>query len=166
MGRPKRRRSDLAGRPAMRSPVARRWGAGSIDSGSGRRSRVGWAARRPGLRRVCRRRSASGGFGRVAACRLSPRRRCRGATCHSRSARRSRWCAPWLWVRETARQLGRSPSTISRELRRNAATRGGGLDYRASTAQWHADLRARRPKAAKLAVNSQLRRYVQDGLYG
>ena len=41
-------------------------------------------------------------------------------------------------VREIARQLGRSPSTISRELRRNAATRGGRLDYRASTAQWHA----------------------------
>jgi IS30 family transposase len=41
-------------------------------------------------------------------------------------------------VREIARQLGRSPSTISRELRRNAATRGGGLEYRASTAQWHA----------------------------
>ena len=30
-------------------------------------------------------------------------------------------------VREIARQLGRSPSTISRELRRNAATRSGGL---------------------------------------
>lgn len=27
-------------------------------------------------------------------------------------------------IREIARQLGRSPSTISRELRRNAATRG------------------------------------------
>jgi hypothetical protein len=33
-------------------------------------------------------------------------------------------------VREIARRLGRSPSTISRELRRNAATRGGRLDYR------------------------------------
>ncbi len=42
-------------------------------------------------------------------------------------------------VREIARRLGRSPSTISRELRRNAATRGGRLEYRASTAQWHAD---------------------------
>ena len=69
-------------------------------------------------------------------------------------------------VREIARQLGRSPSTISRELRRNAATRGGRLDYRASTAQWHAELRARRPKPAKLAVNVALRRYVQDRLSG
>ena len=69
-------------------------------------------------------------------------------------------------VREIARQLGRSPSTISRELRRNAATRGGGLEYRASNAQWHADRRARRPKSAKLAVNGELRRYVQDRLSG
>ena len=49
-------------------------------------------------------------------------------------------------VRAIARRLGRSPSTISRELRRNAATRGGNLEYRATTAQWHADRRAKRPK--------------------
>ena len=35
-------------------------------------------------------------------------------------------------VREVARRLGRAASTISRELRRNAATRGGGLEYRAT----------------------------------
>jgi IS30 family transposase len=69
-------------------------------------------------------------------------------------------------MREVARRLGRSPSTISRELRRNAATRGGRLDYRATTAQWHADGRARTPKPAKLAVNDELRRYVQDRLAG
>jgi IS30 family transposase len=69
-------------------------------------------------------------------------------------------------VREIGRRLGRSPSTISRELRRNAATRGGGLEYRASTAQWHADRRARRPKPAKLASNERLRRYVQERLAG
>jgi IS30 family transposase len=69
-------------------------------------------------------------------------------------------------VRQIARRLGRDPSTISRELRRNAATRGGRLDYRASTAQWHADRRARRPKVAKLAANDKLRQYVQDRLAG
>ena len=69
-------------------------------------------------------------------------------------------------VREIARRLGRSPSTISRELRRNAATRSGGLEYRATTAQWHADRRACRPKAAKLATNDKLRQYVQDRLGG
>jgi IS30 family transposase len=69
-------------------------------------------------------------------------------------------------VREVARWLGRSPSTISRELRRNAATRSGGLEYRATTAQWHADGRARRSKPAKLATNPRLREYVQDRLAG
>src|ERR1700683_3041308 len=58
-----------------------------------------------------------------------------------------------LGVREIARRIGRSPSTVSRELRRNAGTRNGSLTYRASTAQWHADRRSRRPKPAKLAIN-------------
>jgi IS30 family transposase len=69
-------------------------------------------------------------------------------------------------VRAIARRLHRAPSTISRELRRNAATRGGNLDYRASAAQWHAGRRARRPKRARLAVNDALRQYVQDRLAG
>jgi IS30 family transposase len=69
-------------------------------------------------------------------------------------------------VREIARQLGRAPSTISRELQRNAAVRTGRPEYRASTAQTHADRRARRPKPAKLAVNPQLRAYVQARLCG
>src|SRR5437773_4925110 len=71
-----------------------------------------------------------------------------------------------LAVRAIARTLGRFPSTISRELRRNAATRGGQLDYRASIAQWKADLQARRPKTAKLASADRLRAYVQDRLAG
>lgn len=69
-------------------------------------------------------------------------------------------------VREIARQLGRAPSTISRELRRNAATRGGGFEYRAHTAQWHADRAAMRPKPARLLTNPTLREYVQDRLAG
>src|SRR5215217_4579193 len=76
------------------------------------------------------------------------------------------WRAQGHGVREIARRLGRAPSTISRELRRNAATRGGGLEYRATTARWHADRSARRPKPAKLAVNAALQRYVQDRLAG
>src|SRR4051812_26178026 len=75
---------------------------------------------------------------------------------------RARGCG----VRETARRLGRDASTISRELRRNAATRGGGLEYRATTAQWHAERAARRPKRARLAANTALRTYVQDRLAG
>src|SRR5215218_8964144 len=69
-------------------------------------------------------------------------------------------------VRGIAREIGRSPSTISRELRRNAATRGGRLDYRPSIAQWKAELAARRPKTAKLVANEPLRDYVQDRLAG
>jgi IS30 family transposase len=69
-------------------------------------------------------------------------------------------------VREIAGKLGRSPSTISRELRRNAATRGGKLEYRASIAQWKAERQARRPKTAKLAENDRLRTYVHDRLAG
>ena len=57
-------------------------------------------------------------------------------------------------VREIARVVGRDPATISRELRRNAATRGGTLEYRASVAQWKSDRMARRPKTAKLAAES------------
>ncbi len=69
-------------------------------------------------------------------------------------------------VREIARRIGRSPSTVSRELTRNAATRGGQLEYRASVAQWKAEMVARRPKPAKLVIHPQLRHYVQDRLEG
>jgi hypothetical protein len=69
-------------------------------------------------------------------------------------------------VREIARGIGRDPSTVSRELRRNAATRGGRLDYRASVAQWKAELAAKRPKAAKLVTNPRLHAYVEDQLSG
>jgi IS30 family transposase len=69
-------------------------------------------------------------------------------------------------VREIARRVGRSPSTISRELRRNVATRNGKLEYRASVAQWKAERMARRPKPAKLAADERLREYVQERLSG
>lgn len=75
---------------------------------------------------------------------------------------RARQCG----VCEIARRLERSPSTISRELRRNAATRSGGFEYRASTAQWHAERKSKRPKIAKLAAHEALRRYVQERLAG
>src|SRR3954463_4658398 len=76
------------------------------------------------------------------------------------------WRAQGLGVREVARRLGRAASTISRELRRNAATRGGALEYRATAAQWHAERAARRPKRAKLAASPALRTYVRDRLAG
>ncbi len=72
--------------------------------------------------------------------------------------------AQGVGVREIARRIARSASTVSRELRRNAATRGGKLEYRASVAQWKAERVARRPKPAKLVTNTRLRDYVQDRL--
>ena len=69
-------------------------------------------------------------------------------------------------VRDIARRLGRAPSTISREIRRNAATRSGGLEYRASAAQWHADRSARRPKSARLAMNAAPRADNRSGRTG
>lgn len=74
--------------------------------------------------------------------------------------------ATGMGIRDVADRIGRSPSTISRELRRNAATRGGKLEYRASVAQWKADLAARRPKVAKLVEHERLREYVQEKLSG
>ena len=78
----------------------------------------------------------------------------------------SNWHAQKAGVREIARLLGRAPSTISRELRRNASTRTWRLDYRASVAQWHAERPARRPKVSKLAADERLREYVQDRFGG
>ncbi|MFD7767612.1 IS30 family transposase [Streptomyces sp. NPDC059787] len=69
-------------------------------------------------------------------------------------------------VREIARTIGRDPGTVSRELRRNAATRGGKPIYRAVVAQWKAQQAAKRPKSAKLVGNERLREYVRDRLAG
>jgi IS30 family transposase len=74
--------------------------------------------------------------------------------------------AKGLGVRAVARELKRDPGTISRELRRNSATRGGKPEYRASVAQWKAQTAARRPRPAKLVTNPQLREYVQQRLSG
>ena len=74
--------------------------------------------------------------------------------------------AQHLGVPEIDRRLGRCASTISRELRRNASTRTHGVPYRATTAQWHSERRASRPKLSKLASNDALRQYVQDRLGG
>ena len=67
-----------------------------------------------------------------------------------------------LPYREIARRLGRPASTVSREVARNS-TRGR-YRYRAVAAQVRAEERARRPKPARLAVNAQLRAWVQGRL--
>src|ERR1700730_1158062 len=63
-------------------------------------------------------------------------------------------------ARSIAKLLGRSPSTVSREMSRN-----GGCDrYRATLADENAWGRSRRPKCCKLAINSRLRQAVAGKL--
>jgi IS30 family transposase len=167
MGKSKRRRSDRAGRVPMRSPgrpsVARRedrqrfWAAIASGMSSDQASVAAGVSPAVGVRWF----REGGGMPSISQAPLSGR--------YLSFAEREEIAilkAGGCGVREIARQVGRSPSTISRELRRNAATRGGALEYRATTAQWHAERRARRLKTAKLAANPELRRYVQDRLAG
>ncbi|MGV9915608.1 IS30 family transposase [Streptomyces tendae] len=68
-------------------------------------------------------------------------------------------------VRQIAAELGRSPSTISREIRRNRRTMPkGGWYYRPHTAQARADARRPRPKTGKTGHNPELRDFIQDHL--
>ena len=62
-----------------------------------------------------------------------------------------------LSFRAIASQLGRSPSTVSREVNRN----GGYQHYRAAQAEQNAWDRALRPKVCKLAKNRSLSRRVE-----
>jgi IS30 family transposase len=72
--------------------------------------------------------------------------------------------AAGLGIGEIARRLGRSPSTISREVTRGCLTRRPRGRYKASLAQARADARARRPKPAKLTLHPRLREWVADKL--
>jgi IS30 family transposase len=72
----------------------------------------------------------------------------------------SRGLAVGVSMREVAVRLGRSCSTVSREVARN----GGARRYRATTADRRAWQQGCRPKPAKLATNRPLRRLVEDRL--
>ncbi|MDE3064670.1 MAG: IS30 family transposase [Acidobacteriota bacterium] len=89
---------------------------------------------------------------------VRPAQRVRPARCLSAPEREeiSRGLAEGVSLREIARRLSRSPSTISREVARN----GGPAAYRAARAERHAWDRARRPQAGKLARCPRLRREV------
>ena len=92
--------------------------------------------------------------------RPSPRRRSRLALPLSEREEISRGIAAHQSARSMARLLGRSPSTVSRELSRN-----GGYDrYRAALADETAWARAHRPKRCKLANNPRLRQAVASKL--
>ena len=85
-----------------------------------------------------------------------PRQRSRLALTVAEREEISRGLASDLSLRTIAARLGRSPSTISRELNRN----GGNISYRATQADQAAWDRARRPKRCKLACHRTLSRTV------
>jgi transposase, IS30 family len=92
--------------------------------------------------------------------RPAPRRRSRLALTLPEREEISRGIAAHRSARSMARLLGHSPSTVSREIRRN-----GGYDrYRAALADEKAWARARRPKRCKLADSPRLRQTVASKL--
>ena len=95
-----------------------------------------------------------GGIARLA------RRRAAGALRLEEREEISRGIAVGRSIRRIARDLGRSPSTVSREIRRN----GGGQTYRASWADRRAWDRALRPKPCRLAHHAPLRWRVAQKL--
>ena len=92
--------------------------------------------------------------------RPAPRRRSRLALTLAEREEISRGLAGCASLRRIAAKLGRSPSTISREVNRN----GGLKRYRANTADQAAWDRAHRPKPCKLAENRALARVVASKL--
>src|SRR3984957_7729170 len=72
----------------------------------------------------------------------------------------SRGIAVGRSIRQIAQGLGRAPSTVSREIRRN----GGSQAYRANRAFRRARERALRPKPCRLALYSALRWRVAQKL--
>lgn len=89
-----------------------------------------------------------------------PRKRRPSALALSERESISRGIAAGQSVRSIATSLGRSPSTISREIQRN----GSREQYRATKADLNALDRARRPKACKLSLNEPLRQLVAQKL--
>ena len=89
-----------------------------------------------------------------------PRRRAARSLSGAEREEISRGLAVGEGVRSVARRLGRAPSTISREIRRN----GGALAYRAGVADDAAWARARRPKRCRLVGERRLRQTVERKL--
>lgn len=72
----------------------------------------------------------------------------------------SRGLSANLSIRGIAQSLNRSPSTISREIKRN----GGITKYRAISADRQTWIRAKRPKKSKLQINIALNDIITDKL--
>jgi IS30 family transposase len=88
------------------------------------------------------------------------RRRARRALTLAEREEISRGVAADRSIRQIAAKLGRSPSTVSREITRC----GGAHRYRAAEADAWAWARARRPKLCRLATHPRLQRVVANKL--
>ena len=104
--------------------------------------------------------SVQGILVRTGGIRPAPRHRSTLALTLTEREEVSRAVAAGRSIRSIASQLGRAPSTISREIQRN----GGQQWYRASHADQAAWDRAQRPKTCKLVKNRRLARVVAGKL--
>ena len=129
--------------------------------GSGRRGRPGHRCGRPlGQRGVSR---TAGHYWLKDSGGVRPRPRAPRPALRLSLAEReeiSRGLAKKESLTSIAARLGRSVSTVSREVRRNTASAG----YRAHQADRMADARTRRPRPGKLASTEALRERVEQGL--
>ena len=144
---------DVADAGKLRSPGGHRSGSGIRSSGSGPESPRGCRVRMRHCRWGCHPPLGVGGSVKLAEATHHECSVVRPLPVPCRARGIAILVAKGCGVREIARQIKHDPGTISRELRRNAATRPDSSGYRAITAQWHADRRAKRPKVAKLAAN-------------
>lgn len=142
---PRKRRIPFS--PAERSELWRRWKAGESVSDIARA-----LAREPGT--IHSLLSDAGG--------IAPRPRTRGGRALLLVEREEvlRGLSSGLSIRAIARGLGRAPSTISREVKRNA----GRFRYRATAADARAWAQARRPKPCKLSMERRLQQVVSEKL--
>jgi len=99
-------------------------------------------------------------LGETGGIRPAPRRRSRQALTLAEREEISRGLARQMSMRRIATKLGRSPSTVSREVNRNSGLK----HYRASQAEQAAWDRGHRPKRCKLVQNRALARIVAEKL--
>ncbi len=104
--------------------------------------------------------AVQGALARTGGIRPAPRRRSRLALSLAEREEISRGIVAGHSIRTIASQLGRAPSTVSREIRRN----GGQRRYRGNKADEAAGQRAHRPKTCKLAANYALAHIVAEKL--
>ena len=104
--------------------------------------------------------AVQGALARTGGIRPAPRRRSRLALSLAEREEISRGIVAGHSIRTIASQLGRAPSTVSREIRRN----GGQRRYRGNKADEAAWQRAHRAKTCKLAANYALAHIVAEKL--